>query len=200
VPVQLRLQAASADLWPSCPARRCPRQHQGLTLESDARFRVEALVRDCGSALQGFLYRRTRSHADAIELAQETYVRMLQIEDMDAIREPKAYMFSVAANLAVDHASRQRRARGTPDISDPALEAELARDSRFAEQIDQGVLAARLHRALRELPARCRAAFWLQHGHGMSCEEVARHLGVSRETVKKDLSRVVLHCRQRLER
>jgi RNA polymerase sigma factor (sigma-70 family) len=52
---------------------------------------------------------------------------------------------------------------------------------------------------LAQVAPRLRAAFWLQHAHGMSYEEIARHLGVSRETVKKDLSKVMLHCRQRLE-
>jgi RNA polymerase sigma-70 factor (ECF subfamily) len=180
---------------------------QGLTVSlpaaglmaGDARSCVERLWREHGSALEAFLYRRTGSHADAIELAQETYVRMLQIKDMAGIRDPKAYMFSIAANLAVEHATRQGRARGTLDISDPVLEAELAHTPGFAEQIDEADSAARLGEVLAQVAPRLRAAFWLQHAHGMSYEEIARHLGVSRETVKKDLSKVMLHCRQRLE-
>lgn len=168
-------------------------------MQGDARSCVERLFREHGSALEAFLYQRTRSHADAIELAQETYVRMLQIRDMAGIRNPKAYMFSVAANLAVEHATRQGRARGTLDIDDPVLEAELSHDPSFADQIDEADSTARLDAALAELPARCRAAYWLQIGHGMSYEEIARHLGVSKETVKKDLSKVIQHCRQRLE-
>ena len=168
-------------------------------MEGAARSCVERLYREHASALEAFLYRRTGNHADAIELAQETYVRMLQIKSIDAIRNPKAYMFSVAANLAAEHATRQGRARATLDISNPVLEAELSHDPSFAEQIDEAASAVRLDEVLAELPARCRAAFWLQIGHGMSYEEIARHLGVSKETVKKDLSKVIQHCRQRLE-
>jgi RNA polymerase sigma factor (sigma-70 family) len=159
---------------------------------------VERLVREHGSALEAFLYRRTGSHADAIELAQETYVRMLQIKDMDAIRNPKAYMFSVAANLGTEHSTRQGHARGTLDISDPVLEAELSHDPSFAEQIDHADRAARVREALAELPAKCRAAFYLKYGHGMSYEEIAQHLGVSMHMVKKYLSQAILHCRRRL--
>jgi RNA polymerase sigma-70 factor (ECF subfamily) len=168
-------------------------------MEGDIRSCVERLFREHGRALVAFLYRRTGSYPDAIELAQETSVRMLQIKDMDAIREPKAYMFRIAHNLAVEHATRQGRARATLHVSDQALEAELAQDPSFAEQIDQTQFAARLHEALAELPARCRNGFWLQHAHGMSYEEISRHFGVSKETVKKDLSRVIKHLRQRLE-
>lgn len=159
---------------------------------------VGRFFREHGGALEAFLYRRTGSHADAIELAQETYVRMLQIKDMDAIRNPKAYMFSVAANLATEYATRQGRARGTLDISDPVLEAELSHDPSFADQIDHAETVARVREALAELPAKCRAAFHLQHGHGMSYEEIAQHLGVSTHMVKKYLSQAILHCRRRL--
>jgi len=162
------------------------------------RFWVERLFREHGSALEAFLYRRTGNHADAIELAQEAYLRMLQIKDMDAIRNPKAYMFSVAANLATEHGVRQGRVRGPLDISDPVLEAELSHDPSFADQIDDADSTARVRAALAELPAKCRAAFYLQHGHGLSYEEIARHLGVSTHMVKKYLSQAMLHCRRRL--
>jgi RNA polymerase sigma-70 factor (ECF subfamily) len=168
-------------------------------MDGDARSCVERLFREHGGALEAFLFRRTGIHADAIELAQETYVRMLQIKDMAGIRNPRAYMFTVAGRLAVEHAARQRRARGTLDISDPVLEADLAHAPSFAEQIDEADSATRLDEVLAELAPRLRAAFWLQHAHCMSYEEIARHLGVSRETVKKDLSKVMLHCRLRLE-
>jgi RNA polymerase sigma factor (sigma-70 family) len=117
---------------------------------------------------------------------------------MDAIRNPKAYLFGVAVNLAKEHAARQGRARGTLDITDPVLEAELSHDPSFADQIDDADSTARARAALAELPAKCRAAFYLQHGHGLSYEEIARHLGVSTHMVKKYLSQAMLHCRRRL--
>jgi RNA polymerase sigma factor (sigma-70 family) len=167
-------------------------------MAADARSWVERLFREHGSALEAFLYRRTGSHADAIELAQETYLRMLQIKDLDAIRNPKAYMFSVAANLATEHGVRQGRTRAALDISDPLLEAELSHDPSFADQIDHADSTARVREVLAELPPKCRAAFYLQHGHGLSYEEIARHLGVSTHMVKKYLSQAILHCRRRL--
>jgi len=163
----------------------------------DIRSWVERLFREYGSALEAFLYRRTGNHADAIELAQETWLRMQQIKDLDVIRNPKAYLFRVAANLATEHGVRKGRARGTLDISDPALEAELSHDPSFADQVDDADSIARVREVFAELPAKCRAAYCLQ-GDGLSYEEIARHLGVSTHTVKKYLSQVMLHCRRRL--
>lgn len=167
---------------------------------AEQRLLVERLYREHGRALEAFLYRLTGSHADAIELAQETYVRMLQIKDMAGIRNPKAYMFRVAINLVAEHHAKQGRAGACLDISDPELEAEISHDPSVGEQIDAAELAARRDAALAELPARCRNAYWLAYEHGMSYEEIARLFGVSKETVKKDLSRAIRHLRKRLER
>jgi RNA polymerase sigma factor (sigma-70 family) len=164
---------------------------------NDVRAWAELLYWEHGSELEARLYRITGNHADAIELTQETLVRMLQIKDMDAIRDPKAYMFTVGRRLAVERV-RERRG-GTFDISDPVFEAELACDPRLEDQIDAEDSARHLDEALAELPARCRNAFWLQHAYGMSYEEIARHFGVSKETVKKDLSKAMKHLRLRLE-
>jgi len=160
---------------------------------------VERLFREHGCNLEAFLYRRTGNHADAIELAQETYVRMLQIKDMEAIRSPKAYMFIVAANLATEHAARQGRDRGTLDISDPVVEAELSHDPNFGDQMDDEEAADRIREALAELPAKCRAAFYLQYAYGMSYEEIAQQLGVTAHSVKKYLSQATAHLRKRLD-
>jgi RNA polymerase sigma-70 factor (ECF subfamily) len=164
----------------------------------DTRFCVERLFREHGSKLEARLYRITRNHADAIELTQETYLRMIEIEDKDAIVNPRAYLFTVGTRLAFERV-RQSRARDTLDIDDPMLEPELPQEVSAAEQIDQADFIARRDQALAELPARKRNAFWLQHEYGMSYEEIARHFGVSKETVKKDLSEVMRHLRQRLE-
>jgi len=164
----------------------------------DTRSCVERLFREHGSQLEARLYRITGNHADAIELVGETNVRMLQITDLDAILDPKAYMFTIGRNLALERV-RQQRSRSTLEISDPVLESELACDPLPEEQIDAEDSARKLEGALAELPVRCRNTFWLQHAHGMSYEEIARHFGVSKETVKKDLSKAMKHLRLRLE-
>ena len=60
---------------------------------------VERLFADHRAALQAFFLRRIRSKADAADLAQEVYVRMLRISDQEAIRNPVHYLYTVANNL-----------------------------------------------------------------------------------------------------
>jgi RNA polymerase sigma-70 factor (ECF subfamily) len=56
---------------------------------------------------------------------------------------------------------------------------------------------AALQRILDSLPTRVATSLVLHRVAGFSVQEVADHLGVSRETAKKYLSRAVEHCRNR---
>jgi RNA polymerase sigma factor (sigma-70 family) len=159
---------------------------------------VDRLYTEHGSDLRSFLYRRTRSDVDAIDLAQETYLRMLQVADITALRDPRAYMFTVAANLAREFAVSQSRARGAVDVSDPSVEAEMSHDVPIAEQIDKEARLATLRRVFAELPVKCRSAYQLQVAHGLSYAEIAHQLGVSKHMVKKYLSQALEHCQERM--
>ena len=62
-----------------------------------------------GPACRAFFLRRIRTKADAPDLAQEVYVRMLRISDQEAIRNPVHYLYTVANNLVKEHAVLDRR-------------------------------------------------------------------------------------------
>ena len=51
---------------------------------------VESLFARHRDALQSFFYRRIRAKGDAADLAQEVYLRMLRVNDTDAIRNPRS--------------------------------------------------------------------------------------------------------------
>ena len=65
---------------------------------------VERLFAEHRRALQTFFYRRIRTKSDAPDLAQEVYVRMLRVNDIDAIRNPERYLYTVASNLVKEYA------------------------------------------------------------------------------------------------
>jgi RNA polymerase sigma-70 factor (ECF subfamily) len=57
----------------------------------------------------------------------------------------------------------------------------------------------RLQSALEELSPKVRATFLLHRRDGLSLDEIAGRLGISRPMVKKYLMKALLHFRQRLE-
>jgi RNA polymerase sigma factor (sigma-70 family) len=161
---------------------------------------LERLFEEHRGPLQAFLGRRVRSRPDATELAQEVYVRMLRVPEIGAIRNPEAYLYTVASNLAKEHGRRERRDGASLDVDDPLVQEQLAELPSFAGQLDTEQRIKRLREVLHQLPPKCQAAVALQYWHGQSYAEIALQLGVSTNMVKKYLSQALMHCRRRMAR
>jgi len=91
---------------------------------------------------------------------------------------------------------RSKRARPAVSLDDVASEGELPLAERFAddspnpEQLYAGTeLGDRMNKKLAEISPLLRTAFWLREIEGLSAEEAAHLLGVSRNTLKARLWR-----------
>src|SRR6202042_1479460 len=67
---------------------------------------VERLFREHNEALIRFLRGRVGSHNEALEVAQEAYVRLLSLDQPGAVSYLRAFLFKTAANIAVDRLRR----------------------------------------------------------------------------------------------
>ena len=65
------------------------------------------------------------------DIVQETFVRVCQIKNKDAVREPQSFMFRTAKNLALDHAKRaESRLTTATDMIDDIPAAEFMQTSK----------------------------------------------------------------------
>ena len=161
---------------------------------------VERLFSEHRVALQSFFRRRIRSKADASDLAQEVYLRMLRISDQEAIRKPVLYLYTVANNLVKEHAVLERRHACGIDIDAAPVHARLATLPAFDGDLDATKRAARLRVVLQQLRPKCRAAVVLRFTHELSYRAIAIHLGVSPQMAKKYVAQALGHCRRRMAR
>jgi RNA polymerase sigma factor (sigma-70 family) len=161
---------------------------------------VGRLFAEHRAALQSFFLRRIRSKADAADLAQEVYVRMLRIRDLEAIRNPVSYLYTVANNLVKEHAVLDRRQASGVDIDEIPPHEQLETLPAFDGDLDVTQRVARLGAVLKQLRPKCRAAVELRFTQGLSYREVAMHLGVSPQMAKKYVAQALCHCRRRMAR
>jgi RNA polymerase sigma factor (sigma-70 family) len=161
---------------------------------------VEKLFNEHRVALQGFLFRRVRRYPEASELAQEVYLRMLRVPEMSSVRNPEAYLYAIAGNLAKEYVRHERHASSHLDIDDPVVQEQMAELPGIVGEIDTAQRVKRLREVLQQLPPKCLAAVELQYWHGLRYEEIALRLGVSTNMVKKYLSQALVHCRRRMAR
>lgn len=164
------------------------------------RVRAEAvaqLFREHNRSLVSYLAMRLRSLQEAKEVAQEAYVRLLQLDEPGAESFLRAYLFKVATNLAVDRLrQRGRRQRYEEDVPTDELETGLEEPSRRTLAREQlGALIA----GLEELPEKCRSAFLMYRLDGMSQQDIATHLGVSERMVRTYITQALVYCRLRAD-
>ena len=69
---------------------------------------VERLFREHNEALIRFLRGRVGSHNEALEVAQEAYVRLLSLDEPGAVSYLRAFLFKTAANIAIDRRRRNQ--------------------------------------------------------------------------------------------
>jgi len=169
-------------------------------MKQSARHSIERLFAEQYAALLAFFYRRTRTKADAPDLAQEVYLRMLRVKDLDAIQSPQSYLFTVASNLLKEDAVLQRKRGSRVDVDTASDDWQLQHLPNFAGDLDRANRVERLLVVLQQLTPKCRAAVVLQYRDGLSYQEIADRLEVSPNMVKKYLSQALLHCRGRMSR
>ncbi len=143
-----------------------------------------AVYRETYQDVVRFLYRKVWDPDRAHDLAQETFVRAL---DQDP-ENPRAWIFTVAANLARDEARTAiRRKRHLVLVkSDAEAAADSAPDPSEAAEAEARSEAVR--RALDALNERDREVLLLWDA-GLSYEEIARQSGLKRGAIGTTLSR-----------
>lgn len=151
------------------------------------------------------IVRKLHNPREAEDVVQEAYIRMLTMPAGHAVlRNAKAFLFTVASNLAVDTVRReQRQKRIFPGISETStalegdvLEVICPRRS-TEEQVDASMRLSCVLDALDDLPATCRRAFMLHKFDELSYAEVAADMGITVSMVEKHLSRALQHLRSR---
>lgn len=125
---------------------------------------------------------------EAQEILHETYVRLLRLDNLEHLREnPRAYIFTIATNLARD-AMRRRTSRRL-DAHEDIDELEfVSPEPSPVEVLDWNQSLERLKRSLLDLPVTTRQIFLLSRFDEMTYPQIADALGISTRTVERHMS------------
>lgn len=160
-------------------------------------FVAEIAVRH-GRRLCRFLAARLRNATDIADLAQEVYLRLLRVKSHDHIRNPEAYLLTIAGHVVQQHALASAASPETLDITDELADAPIPEEADPAAALHLEQRLAALDRALSRLSPKARTVFVLQRRDGCTVDEIAARLGISRSMVKKYLAKAVLQCSRQI--
>lgn len=148
-------------------------------------------------ALQKYLRKFTAGAEDVEDLVQETYVRICALPRAQVVDSPRALLFRIARNLAVDRA-RQKVARATDDVADFEPLNVSSEEAEPDEQVDLRRRFESFCAAVASLPPLCRRVFVLRKVYQLSHAEIAQVLGVSHSTIEKHVAKGLVRCRDQL--
>jgi RNA polymerase sigma factor (sigma-70 family) len=138
-------------------------------------------------ALRAWL-RRGTSPADVDDIVQETYAKLICIENVGAIRNVRAYLFRTAHSAAVDRLRRQSvvQLEAVTDLD----RLQVASDAVTPEDevVNRNELRL-LARMIDGLPEKTRRVFVLSRVSGRSQKQIAQETGFPESTVEKHIAK-----------
>jgi len=164
--------------------------------EGDQPVDVAKLFREHNAALLRFTAAKLGSEQEAQEVAQEAYVRLLQLDRPETISYLRAFLFKTAANLAMDRLRARRRA---PSMHSVTGEDIAAFDLSPERQCAGAQMIAVLNTALDELPTKCYQIFVLHRVEGLSRAEIAIRMGLGERMVRLYMARALEHLHRRID-
>jgi RNA polymerase sigma-70 factor, ECF subfamily len=156
-----------------------------------------ALVERYQRRVVGVAFAVVHNQDDALELAQETFVRAFEnLSKFESRSSFSTWLYRIAANLAIDFRRREGRhtiLRGE-DAENEIQRLPSTRGDSFMEA-SRSELNQRLRDALKELTPEHRAVILLREVEGLSYDEISEVLQVPRGTVMSRLHYARGHLR-----
>jgi len=142
-----------------------------------------------------YIARRTGNVEEARALAHDTWLRIAEREtEKDLVLDdPRAYLFTISHNLVMNHLRRGSWMQlhiaecVQIDAMSPAQSPDVAESAMYRQAV------AAVEAALARLPTRARDVYLAQGLHDEKQVDIAERLGISIDTVKRDIAQAT-HC------
>lgn len=149
--------------------------------------------------LKRFLSRYFSRAQDVDDIAQETFLRAFAAEADRDVLKPRAFLYRIARNLALNERAKRSHATtaSIEDYPDPSVlgsEDQVRAEDLIEDRQKMAIFAE----AVSALPPQCRRVFMLRKVHGLSQQAVADRLGISPSTVEKHVAAGLLKCSEYL--
>jgi RNA polymerase sigma-70 factor, ECF subfamily len=157
--------------------------------EDDTCASVTELVHQYSATLYRVAYSVTRNAAEAEDVVQETFLRVLRHQEkLHEVRDPRVWLVRITWNLVLD---RKRRTKTKPEMQD--IE-DLVRNLPAGDlSADEALIAAQGHARILglidQLPAKEREVLLLSAVEELSTVQIAMVLSTTESTIRSRIFR-----------
>jgi RNA polymerase sigma factor, sigma-70 family len=152
---------------------------------------LHQLYSDHHGWLHQWLRRKLGCREQAADLAQDTFVRVITQRKLLELRQPRAYLTTVARSLVIDHYRRRT-------LEQAYLEtlAALPEPVQISPQTRCIIIETlmEIDALLDGMGARPREIFLMAQLDGLSFVEIGKLLSLSANSVRKHFVRAMTHC------
>jgi RNA polymerase sigma-70 factor (ECF subfamily) len=135
--------------------------------------------------------------ANAEELVQDVFMKIWEKrENLDPAQNIKAYIYKIAVNTVYDFVRKKNLEKAFADFSKHNFQPGA--ESLWHEIIWNEMLA-RLDHLVAQMPEQCRNIFILCKEEGLSNQEIAEKLNLSKRTVENQLYRAIRFLKEHLK-
>ena len=152
---------------------------------------VDDIFRQHYGWLRARLMRRVSSHCEAEDVASETFLQLTEDGGRSEIREPRAFLTTIAKRILIKLWQRQDLEQAYADTLRQMPEAVALSPEEHSMLVEA---ICQIDRALAALPLPVKTAFLLSRLDGLSYPQIAEHMGVSLATVERHMKRALLQC------
>lgn len=127
------------------------------------------------------------------DVVHDAYLRLAEYADPATLDNPRAYLYRITGNLAIDHGAKQLRRMAMECGEAPAEEIASPWPGPERRAETRGALQ-RCLAALERLPEVYRHVFLLHRVDGMTQGEIAVALDIPKRTVERYVARALACC------
>ncbi|WP_312932173.1 sigma-70 family RNA polymerase sigma factor [Pseudomonas sp.] len=152
---------------------------------------LDTLYIDHHRWLHAWLQSKLDNAADAADLVQDTFMRLLSRRERLELKAPRAFLRTVAKGLVIDHWRRGEIERAYLEAlaQRPELESPSPESRELIFELLEGIA-----RMLDGLKPKVRQAFLLAQCEGLSHQQIATQMRVSLRSVERYVADALYHC------
>ncbi|MCG8332663.1 MAG: RNA polymerase sigma-70 factor [Chitinophagales bacterium] len=147
--------------------------------------------------LHGITYRILGDSHAAEDVVHQVFLKLWETRRRVKISEnPGGYLSRAVINTALNYLKQHRYLTLMGTVEDQGLAVQNNTSSENEERMQ--AISKQLHTIVNSLPPKCRLIFSLSRYEGLSNQEIADYLGVTRKTVENQLNKAFSRIRNNL--
>lgn len=164
-------------------------------LLDDAAF--EALFKESFEVLNNVAYTIVKDGDVSKDIVQQVFYKLWKgRETLNISSSVRSYLHRAVINTALNHIEKAKRI--VPAEQEQLVKAGPSTIADALESLKHNELEAALHKAIDELPDRCRLVFMLSRFDGLTNKEIAERMETTTKTVENQMGKALKHLRESL--